>query len=94
MDFCAACYSEPVFLAELNGHCGECLGRVLPGSGVLSGWGVRVRAPQKGVFQRAGGCEKTAGRLETGLREARENNGRESLGSRERLAPAVSLVRV
>lgn len=97
MDFCVSCYSKPVladgflcrmlwracFLPDLSGHCGECLGRVLPGSVVQSGYGVRVSASQKGGGQRAGVYEQRAGRLDTGLGETRENDGRESVGSRE-----------
>lgn len=57
------------FLPDLKGRCGECLARVLPGFGVLSGCGARVNAPQKGVGQRAEVCEQAAGRLCTSLWE-------------------------
>lgn len=63
------------FLLDLNGQWGECLGRVLPVSGVLLGCGIRVSAPLKGVGQRVGGYEQTAGRQGTALRETRETDG-------------------
>lgn len=42
--FLCSTLQRACFLPDLKGHCGECLARVLPGFGVLSGCGARVNA--------------------------------------------------